>query len=144
MNAMAGGSLCVAFMLSDVRYVRELDQSHRDQSRSAGRSVGRPGRRQPFAGMADPADPARRIPGDQREGGHVARHHRPGRDEAVSPDRAPQTIVALAPMVAPRRTRVGAELVLALDFGPGVEDVGEDAGRTAEHAIFQRHALDTG
>ena len=33
------------------------------------------------------------------------------------------------------------ELILALDFGARVVDIGEDAGRTAKDAILERHAF---
>ena len=58
-----------------------------------------------------------------------------------SPSTWPHMIVALAPMVAPRLTRVCAKLALALDFGARIVDVGEDAGRSTEHAILKCHAL---
>jgi hypothetical protein len=45
-------------------------------------------------------------------------------------------MVALEPIVAPPRTRVGAEFVLKLDLRARVGDVGEHAGGTAEHVFF--------
>ena len=84
---------------------------------------------------------SRRHAGHQRVGRHVLRDHRAGRDEAYSPSVWPQTIVALAPIVAPRLTSVGRNSDFALDLGARVVDVGEDAGRAAEHAVLEGHAL---
>ena len=65
----------------------------------------------------------------------------PAAMKQYSPSVWPQTMVALAPIVAPRFTSVCAELVLALDLGARIVDVGEDAGRAAEHAILQLDAV---
>jgi hypothetical protein len=55
---------------------------------------------------AHPADAARRHAHHQRVVGHVAADHRAGADEGMGPTVVPQTMVQLAPSVAPRRTSV--------------------------------------
>ena len=53
----------------------------------------------------------------------------------------PQTMVQLAPSVAPVFNEGGSHLVHLADFRPGVVDVGEDHGRAAEDAVFQGHSF---
>ena len=64
--------------------------------------------RQCLAAIARPADAARGDPCHQRVARDVLRHHRAGGDERRSADVIPHTIVAFAPIVAPRRTSVVA------------------------------------
>ena len=49
-------------------------------------------------------------------------------------------MVALAPMVAPRRRASGGTR-LARNCGARIDDVGEHAARAAEDVVLQRHAL---
>ena len=51
---------------------------------------------------AHPSDLTGGISDDQRKVGNVLGDHRPCSDKCITPDRVPQTIVALAPIVHPR------------------------------------------
>ena len=65
----------------------------------------------------------------------------PAPTKQYAPSVTPQTIVALAPIVAPRRTSVRLILVPARHVAARVDDVGEDHRRPAEHVVLELHAL---
>jgi len=55
---------------------------------------------------------------------------------AYSPIVPPQTIVAFAPIDAPA-SPVSGGTRLAGDMAPGVQDIGEDTARPAEHIVLE-------
>src|SRR5262249_40042939 len=96
---------------------------------------------QPLATLAHPSNPSSRNANHQPERGNVRRYYCPGTDERVFADRhsADDGRVGSDARSAPdQRGRVFA---LPGDVTAGVEHVGEDAGRSAEDIVFQRHAF---
>src|SRR4051794_34998553 len=91
--------------------------------------------------MTDPADARRRHAGHQREIRHVLGHHRARGDEGVGTDgmAANDRRVRADGRAAADEGR--AKRVLALDLGTRSVDVGEHAGRPAEHTLLERDAL---
>src|SRR5215212_3381925 len=90
--------------------------------------------------MADPANAPGRYAGHQGEGRNLLRHNGAGGDEAVfaEPGAADDGGVGSDCGAAPHQGR--PELVLALDLGARVHDVGKDTGRPAKDAILQGDA----
>src|SRR5690606_18426716 len=94
-----------------------------------------------LAVFAHPADLPCRYPSHERVRRHVAPHDGAGGDEGegtdgdATDDRAVRAQRCTAPH--PGVT----VLVLAVDEGAGVMDVGKHHARTAEHALLQSHVV---
>src|ERR1051326_3169136 len=94
-----------------------------------------------LATLTHPAHSARRHPDHQSIGRDIGGDHGAGTDERVLPDGTPtddRGIGTDAGATPDQRQRV---FVLARYVTARGQDIGEHAGRTAEHVIFQRYAL---
>ena len=95
---------------------------------------------QPFAGMAHPADPPRRMPPRDANAGTSLGHDGACGDQAVLAERAPADDSGIrADRGAPLDEGGGTRL--SVDLRPRGEHVGEHAGGAAEYAVFQDDAF---
>jgi len=73
--------------------------------------------------------------------GDVLRHHGAGADEGVLADGMAADDGTVGAKCCAFFDEGGADLVHLADFGPGVEDVGEDHRGAAKDAVFQGDAF---
>ena len=97
-------------------------------------------RRRPMAVPQRQIQPVRRAgtPETTACGGTSRVTTAPAATKAYAPIVTPQTIVALAPIVAPRPTGVGSKLALPIDGRARVAHVGEHRRRSDEHVVVER------
>ena len=96
---------------------------------------------QAVAGLVDPASLPRGIAENQGKGRHVAGHHRSGADHRIHPHRVPADNHGRGAERGPPADAGGTKLVLPLDEGPRIDDVGEDHVRAAEDLVLEDHSV---
>ena len=94
-----------------------------------------------FPADAHPADLFGRVAYHQGMIGDILRDHGTGADEGVTTDGVATDDGAVGSQGGAFFDEGGADLVHFGDFRPGIVDVGEDHGWTAEDAVFEGHAF---